>query len=317
LHKLHACTVSLCVCACVCLVLDGRFADGCAWFPACSAATTSVSSRSALCDKLCTSLLCDVTRLRRAVGSEANVPLRLIVLTPRSPSHVFRATWDNVVAFAASLYPDIAGVLTANLPALKASSFHQLEAQWQRDHGLSLSFREAAQDSGSRASVASLRAIVSPTAADVRYFLYCVLRVGSTFVGDGWLYDSLGRVSGEEWLAQNAAVEVGTDCYIAHISSRLLLNAEPVFQSPTAPRARARTSVEFNTPPQPQMKFAGSQDFSDITRGPSSRGGFDASRSSVGAAGGVLDSIQDHPFLSATVSLALLGAVALFVRRRS
>lgn len=69
---------------------------------------------------------------------------QLVLFKPQSDTHVFPATWHNVVQYACARFPSIRAAAMALLPGLAAADFADLQQQWQQGHSLSASTTFAA-----------------------------------------------------------------------------------------------------------------------------------------------------------------------------
>ncbi len=137
-------------------------------------------------------------------------------------------------------------MLTAHMDDVKRNSFDELQRQWQALRGQT--FSDCAGDAASSMTAERLAAFQPPCAAAVRAFFFCTLHVGSSFVGDGYLYNSLGQVTCEEWLAQNVPLALdGKAAAVAHVPARFVLpaTAEAASTAFTSPLLNSRSVVRF------------------------------------------------------------------------
>lgn len=203
------------------------------------------STQSRLGPVLCLSLLCNSRQLYERAQADPRGAFRVVLFRSTSPSHVFRGTWGNVIAFAASKFPAVASLLKEYQADLESTPFHVIEEAWGLANGFRDGFLRARQRDDLFMSARRLAGLRFPTLGDVRYFLFCVLHLGPGFAGDGWLYDSADNCVGEEWFAQNTSLRYGDDCYIAHIPARVVLAAvtpAPAFASPGSVFASPETT---------------------------------------------------------------------------
>lgn len=109
------------------------------------------------------------------------------------------ATWDNVAAVVASVYPRIAGNLYRNLDVLKTQKFSAIE----KEAGFCFADVDKAGKQDVRFMTYERFLVSGGDLVDARAFLYFSIHLRELFAGDGYTYDAQGNRGLMEYIVPN------------------------------------------------------------------------------------------------------------------
>ncbi len=112
------------------------------------------------------------------------------------------ATWDNAIALACQIYPDITNKLRKNIAFLKSTPFNEIEKKAGFD------FSEVDKNGPGDENFMTYERfqICAGTPVDCRAFLYFTLHLRELYSGDGWTYDSKGNRGALEYIMPNMEI---------------------------------------------------------------------------------------------------------------
>jgi nicotinamidase-related amidase len=144
-------------------------------------------------------------------------------------------TWDNVIATASKLYPQIAGVLAQHAIGLKNATYAEIMKT-----GSGLGFSQVKSNDPEYMSADKLARLgYGATLRDVRRFFYDSLHLRALFRGDGFTYDAAGVRGVEEYVAPT--------CELSRFGNYELIDL-PALKLPSA-SGRASQGNELPMPP--------------------------------------------------------------------
>lgn len=109
--------------------------------------------------------------------------------------------WDGIFTLTKEAYPSLAPVIEQHAETLRNTSYADLEA------AAGYQFKTVDQPDNDRfLSFDRLKDIASPTAWQLRAFLYHVLHLREQYSGDGFTYDDQGRQGVREYIIRNKPI---------------------------------------------------------------------------------------------------------------
>ncbi len=135
----------------------------------------------------------------RKVVDEGN-QFKLVVFVEGSGAKL--ATWDNVAAVVADVYPDIATKLYQNLEALKQMSFEDVE----NNAGFDFSEVDKVGAGDNRFMTYEQFRDGNDDVVAARAFLYFSIHLRELFSGDGYTYDANGNRGLMEYITPNKSI---------------------------------------------------------------------------------------------------------------
>ena len=170
-----------------------------------------------------------------AKHAREGLKFKLLVCADDGSSLAVLGTWDNIIAMAGKVYPQIAGILSVHAAGLKTISYADIQR-----HGNGTQFSQVKSNDPAYMSADKLAALGhNASLRDVRRFFYDSLALRALYRGDGHTYNDAGVRGVPEYIAPT--------CELSKFGNYELIDL-PKLTLPSTGTARASTGKELPIP---------------------------------------------------------------------